>query len=44
MLRDGEAAREHWVRWMDDERAHFAAHGTQEAADVCVDHAGGLVG
>ncbi len=44
LARDGEAAREHWVRWMDDEQAHFVAHGTQEAADVCVDHAGGLAG
>jgi uridine kinase len=43
LTRDGEAAREHWLRWMDDERAHFTAHGTREAADVYVDHAGGLV-
>ena len=27
LARDGEAAREHWLRWMDDEQAHFAAHG-----------------
>jgi len=44
LARDGEAARGQWERWMDDEQAHFAAHGTQEAADVYVDQAGGLAG
>ena len=43
LARDGEAARDHWLRWMDDEQAHFAAHGTAEAADRRVDASGALL-
>lgn len=35
--RDGEAAREHWLRWMDDEAAHFARERTADRADLRVD-------
>jgi len=35
--RDGVAAREHWLRWMDDEAAHFARERTRERADVHLD-------
>ncbi|WP_029291157.1 uridine kinase [Cellulomonas sp. HZM] len=34
--RDGQDAREQWVRWMDDERAHFDREGTRARADVRV--------
>jgi uridine kinase len=44
LARDGEEAREHWLRWMDDERTHFDAHGTEAAADVRVDELGRLAG
>jgi len=37
LARDGEAAREHWVRWMADEAAHFARERTAERADVRLD-------
>ncbi|MET1061225.1 MAG: AAA family ATPase [Nocardioides sp.] len=43
LARDGEGAREDWVRWMDDEQKHFAEHGTAEAADLRVDASGRLV-
>ena len=41
--RDGDAARADWLRWMDDEQAHFTAHGTEAAADLRVDEAGRLL-
>jgi hypothetical protein len=37
LARDGEALRAHWLRWMADEDAHFAADGTREHADLLVD-------
>jgi uridine kinase len=43
LTRDGEAAREDWLRWMDDEQAHFTEHGTPEAADLRVDASGTLL-
>lgn len=36
LARDGEAYRPHWERWAAQERAHFAAQGTRERADVVV--------
>lgn len=36
LARDGEAYRPHWERWAAQERAHFAAEGTRERADVVV--------
>ena len=41
--RDGEAARANWLRWMDDEQAHFTAQGTEAAADLRVDASGRLL-
>jgi uridine kinase len=41
--RDGEALREHWVRWMDAEAAHLLAARTVERADVLVDGCDGLI-
>jgi uridine kinase len=35
--RDGQDAREHWVRWMADETAHYARERTRERADVLLD-------
>jgi hypothetical protein len=35
--RDGDAAREHWRRWMADEAAHYAREGTRGRADIAVD-------
>lgn len=35
--RDGEAARDEWVRWQVLEAAHFARERTRERADVVVD-------
>lgn len=32
--RDGEAARDHWVRWMADEVRLFAAEGTRDRAEL----------
>ena len=40
--RDGEALRPHWLRWMADEAAHFAADRTEERADLRVDGAPGV--
>lgn len=40
LARDGEQAREHWLRWMDDERAHFARERTRERADLRLDEFG----
>jgi hypothetical protein len=37
--RDGEALREHWLRWMVEEAAHFAADQTPEHVDLTVDGA-----
>jgi uridine kinase len=37
LARDGEAARRHWLKWMDDEAAHFARERTAERADVTLD-------
>lgn len=37
LLRDGEGAREHWIAWMRDETAHFAAQDTRRRADVRLD-------
>jgi hypothetical protein len=34
IARDGEAYRPHWERWAAQERAHFAAEGTRERADL----------
>jgi len=42
--RDGDGARAHWVRWMDDEAVHYARQGTRERADVHVDGFGNLRG
>lgn len=35
--RDGEHAREHWLRWMADEAAHYARERTRARADVLLD-------
>jgi uridine kinase len=40
MVRDGEEMREHWLTFMDDERALFAHERTRERADVVVDGTG----
>jgi uridine kinase len=40
MERDGEEMREHWLVFMDDERALFARDRTRERADVLVDGTG----
>jgi uridine kinase len=37
--RDGEALREHWVRWMADEARHFADQRTRDRADLRIDGA-----
>ncbi|MDO8144721.1 MULTISPECIES: uridine kinase [unclassified Isoptericola] len=42
--RDGEGQRGHWVRWMRDEAAHYAAEQTRERADVRLDGVGRLRG
>lgn len=44
LARDGSAAREHWTRWMADERAHFARERTRDRADLCLDASGDVVG
>ena len=36
MARDGEAMREHWLRWQVEERELHAAHGTRDHADLVV--------
>lgn len=38
--RDGEQMREHWLQFVEDERALFAAEGTRSRADVLVDGTG----
>ena len=40
MARDGEEMRDHWLTFMDDERALFARERTRERADVVVDGTG----
>ncbi len=40
LARDGVAAREQWLRWMDDERAHFARESSRERADIRLDEFG----
>jgi uridine kinase len=35
--RDGAEARDHWLRWMADEAAHYARERTRERADVRLD-------
>ncbi len=35
--RDGDGAREHWVRWMEDEAAHYAREQTRDRADIVLD-------
>jgi len=40
LARDGEEMREHWLQFVEDERALFAAEGTRERADVVVDGTG----
>jgi len=40
--RDGEEAREHWLRWMSDEAGHYARENTRERADVRLDGFGAL--
>ncbi|WP_278237197.1 AAA family ATPase [Isoptericola sp. AK164] len=44
LARDGEEAREHWLRWMADEAEHYAAEQTRERADVWLDGVGRLRG
>jgi len=38
--RDGELLREQWLRWREDEEAHFERDGTLRRADVLVDGTG----
>jgi uridine kinase len=38
--RDGEALRGRWVRWQQDEAAHFERERTRDRADVLVDGTG----
>lgn len=40
LARDGEGEREHWTRWMADERVHFSRERTRERADVHLDARG----
>ena len=42
LARDGAALRSQWLRWMADERAHFAADRTEAAADLRVNGAPGV--
>lgn len=37
LARDGAAERTHWLRWMVDEAAHYAAEQTRARADVHLD-------
>ena len=41
VARDGEQLRTRWQAWMRRERAHFAADGTRDRADVIVDGTAG---
>lgn len=43
LARDGEAARDQWLRWMRDEAEHFARENTRERADVRLDGFGAVV-
>lgn len=43
LARDGSDAREHWLRWMADERTHYATERTRERADVRLDGVGRLL-
>lgn len=43
VARDGEAMREHWLRWQEVEADHLEAARTAERADVVVDGLSGLV-
>ncbi|MGF0116531.1 uridine kinase family protein [Promicromonospora sp. Marseille-Q5078] len=38
--RDGSDALDHWLRWMADERDHYARERTRERADVRIDGVG----
>lgn len=40
LARDGSDARDHWLRWMADERDHYASERTRERADVRLDGVG----
>ncbi|MBO0608144.1 AAA family ATPase [Myceligenerans salitolerans] len=42
LARDGEEARDHWIRWMRDEGDHFARERTRERADVRLDGFGAV--
>lgn len=37
LARDGDALRDHWLRWMDLEAVHFARERTRERADLVLD-------
>jgi uridine kinase len=37
LTRDGQAMRDHWLRFQETEDAHFASDGTRDRADVIVD-------
>lgn len=37
LARDGEAMREHWVRWMAEEERHHTMQRTRERADLLLD-------
>lgn len=43
LARDGEDAREHWLRWMADEAEHYARERTRERADLHLDGVGALI-
>jgi uridine kinase len=43
VARDGEALREHWLAWAEQEERVFAEHRTRERADLVVDGETGAV-
>lgn len=43
LARDGDAARPHWLRWMAEERALYAAEDTRARADLRLDGHGRLI-
>ncbi|GHH73965.1 AAA family ATPase [Promicromonospora soli] len=43
LARDGDDARDHWLRWMEDEAAHFERERTRDRADVRLDGLGAVV-
>jgi hypothetical protein len=43
LARDGDAERDHWLRWMADEAAHYAREQTRERADVRLDGFGAVL-